>query len=81
MTKSLDQATIELANCYGPYAHGTWANDHLAIGDEKGIVGRSTLLAQTIRKAIFEKYTIEHMRNITVVASLGLLFTEIFLFV
>lgn len=67
MTKSLDQATIELANCYGPYVHGTWANDHLAIGDEKGIVGRSTLLASTIRKAISEKYTIEQMHSITVV--------------
>lgn len=58
---------VELANAYGPYSHGTWVGQELAVGNEEALAGRGAFLASHIRRAILEKFTIEQIRGMTLV--------------
>lgn len=58
---------VELANAYGPYSHGTWVSQELAVGNEEALAGRGGFLASHIRRTILEKFTIEQIRGMTLV--------------
>lgn len=63
----LDPRAVELANAYGPYTHGTWAGRELAIGNEEALAGRGEFLAALIRRTILDKFTVDQIRNMTLV--------------
>jgi hypothetical protein len=62
-----DPEAIELANAYGPYTHGTWVSEDLAIGNEEALAGRGTFLVSHIRRALLEKFTIDELSSMTLV--------------
>jgi len=51
---SLEPQAIELANAYGPYAHGTWAGRNVAISNENALAGRGAYMASLIRRSVLE---------------------------
>mgnify|MGYP002637223365 CR=1 FL=1 len=63
----LDPGAIELANAYGPYAHGTWVGHELVIGNEEALAGRGAFLVSLIRRSILEKFTLDQISNMTLV--------------
>lgn len=63
----LDLQAVELANAYGPYTHGTWAGRELVIGNEEALAGRGAFLTSLIRRSILERFTVEQIRNMTLV--------------
>lgn len=63
----IDPEAVELANAYGPYAHGTWVSQELSVGNEEALSGRGAFLVSHIRSAILERFTIEQIRGMTLV--------------
>ena len=61
----IDLEAVELANAYGPYAHGIWISQELSDGNEEALSGRCAFLVPHIRRAILEKFTIEHISGMT----------------
>lgn len=58
-----DVTTIELANAYGLYAHGTWIADGVTVGNEEALAGRSAFLASRIREAIVSRFSVESLQK------------------
>lgn len=63
----IDLEAVELANAYGPYAHGTWVSNELSVGNEEALSGRGAFLVSHIRRAVLEKFSIEQIRGMTLV--------------
>ena len=63
----LDPADIELANAYGPYAHGTWGGQNVTIGNEEALAGRGKFLVNLIRSEILRRYSLEKIQSMTLV--------------
>ncbi len=58
---------VELANAYGPYAHGTWVSQELAVGNEEALAGRGAFLVSQIRRAILDCFTVDQIRGMSLV--------------
>jgi 2-polyprenyl-3-methyl-5-hydroxy-6-metoxy-1,4-benzoquinol methylase len=53
-------------NSFQPFAHGIWSNGKIKIGDEETLSGRNKLIVSEFKKIILEKYTIEEIKNLTI---------------
>lgn len=63
----LDSNSLELANAYGPFTHGTWAGRNIAVGNEESLAGRGAFMASVIRKSLLDRFSLEDMSKMTLV--------------
>jgi ubiquinone/menaquinone biosynthesis C-methylase UbiE len=63
--QDFDLDLVELANAHGPYSHGSWLGEHVKLGNEEALAGRGALLADSIRRLILSKFSIDEIRQMT----------------
>jgi predicted RNA methylase len=62
----LSPEQVERLNAHGPYVHGVWRNDRVAIGDEERLGGRARLLADTARQCILEHFSRRQLASLSI---------------
>lgn len=62
----LSKEDIELLNANGPYSMAIWSSGDVSIGNEEGLKGRSAYFVSQIRKAILSKFSLDEIRNLTI---------------
>jgi ubiquinone/menaquinone biosynthesis C-methylase UbiE len=62
----LSNDQIESLNAHGPYSMAVWRSGDIEIGNEEGLLGRSSYFLKLIREEILKNYSLEELKNFSI---------------